>query len=277
MNSGSSPAISVVLPVHGGEPSYLYDAVRSILGQSLKDLELLVVEDPSDRPALAILRKFADERVRHILNPRPSGLAASLNLGLREARAPLIARMDADDVSEPERFELQVRSLRDDPHLGLIGARISVIDERGVRIGQRRYPLEHRAILRALHRYNCFSHPTVMFRRELVVSRGGYTEGTAHEDYDLWCRLAKAGVRMANRPEELVRYRFHSGALKAHDVHRAVRGTVTVKLRHFRDELGFRDRARLLGERALLLLPPSAVVALFAAIEYRRWPWRSAR
>jgi glycosyltransferase involved in cell wall biosynthesis len=257
--------ISVVLPVFRADRAHLDEAIASVL-RSPVDLELLLVEDAGE----VAVDSPGDSRVRHLVNPNRNGLGAALNYAIANARGSLIARMDADDISEPERFPKQLAMFEADPALTVAGSQLLIVDESGVPIGRRIYPMSHAAIASTLTRYNCIAHPAVMFRRSAFERAGGYAEGVLAEDYDLWCRMLLAGARFANHPEALVRYRFHAAALKHRTVRPALRETIDLKVRNFGPSLGPRARARLLAERILLRLPESVVIRLFAPMVYRR-------
>jgi glycosyltransferase involved in cell wall biosynthesis len=265
-----SPRLSVVMPVYGTDPGYLRDAIKSVVDQTFRDFELIVVEDESPRRAAPVVEEIGDPRVRHYMNPRRNKLGAALNFGIAQARAPLIARMDGDDLCEPNRFALQTAAFEADPKLDVLGSQIAVIDSAGAPVGFRVYPQANDDIVRTLRRYNCISHPSVVFRRATVRDIGGYGEGIVHEDYDLWCRLAKAGAKIENRPERLVRYRFHAESTKLSDIRVMLIETIKIKERYFAGELDPLDRARILGEWALTLVPGAWVVRLFGALEYHQ-------
>lgn len=262
--------VSVILPVFNPNPRYFQDAVDSVLRQSMGDLELLVVEDRGDVQISELLTPFNDERIRHLVNPVSNGLGAALNYALHHATAPLVARMDADDICEPWRVEKQSDMFNADAALDVAGCQLSMIDSEGGLIGSRAYPLSHESIIHALTRYNCLAHSAVMFRKSAVDMAGAYAVGIPGEDYDLWCRLLIRGGRFANHSERLVRYRLHADALKYQTVRPALRISVAIKKRYFGDRLDFGARARILGERLLLLAPPRLVIALFRATQVDR-------
>jgi glycosyltransferase involved in cell wall biosynthesis len=272
-----APRVAVVMPVYDADPGYLRDAIQSLLDQSFDDFELIVVEDPSPRSAAEVVGAFRDPRVTHLSNPKQNGLGAALNFGIATSRAALVARMDADDLAVRDRLAVQVAAFDADPSLDLLGSQIAIIDAHGAPKGFRVYPETHDAIVRALRRYNCFSHPSVMFRRNRFDDVGGYGEGIVHEDYDLWCKLARAGAKLANRPERLVSYRFHPDSLKLRDIRKMLVETIRVKERYFSGQLGPRERARIAGERLLTFVPGPWVVKLFAALEYHQLPGRAER
>jgi glycosyltransferase involved in cell wall biosynthesis len=262
--------VSVIIPVHQPHEPWLREAIDSILRQSLSDLELLIVEDAPRHAPLA-----SDARVRHLVNPTP-GLGAALNFAIGRAAAPLVARLDADDIAEPDRLAKQVAMFEADPLLTVAGSQLLVIAENGRPVASRRYPMAHAEIVDALQRYNAIAHPAVMFRKAAIVAAGSYAQDVVAEDYDLWCRLAHRGARFANHAEPLTRYRYHPSLTRA-NVRRALRATIAVKRKHFGSELSRRARLRLFGERLLLLLPTRLVSALFRLTQLRPPPRRAER
>jgi glycosyltransferase involved in cell wall biosynthesis len=272
----TTPAVSVLMAVWKPDRRYLELAIRSILGQTFGDFELLIVEDPSGTPIADLVDSLGDHRIRLLTRPVAGPLGGALNFGLAAARAELVARMDGDDIAVRDRLERQVAFLRRHPEVAVHGSRITVIDAAGVPIGRRLLPLRHDDIVAALRRYNCISHPSVMFRKSLVLGHGGYDATTVAEDYELWCRLAVAGVRFENDEDDLVHYRFHERAAKFRAVHREIRTTIAIKRRHFAGRLTIGDRLRIAAESALLRVPPAIVIPLFRLLEYRRSSRRAA-
>jgi len=261
----SKPIVSVVMPVLNPHPVYFRQAIESILNQTLQDWELVIVEDPSPRSAAEILKDYPDPRIRHFVNPQRTSLVQQLNRALHEAKAELIARQDADDISEPERLEKQVKFMESHPEVAVLGTWLRVIDEEGRTLGFRRYPCDHDDIVRAMKIYNSVGHPSVMFWREVALRQGGYQydKFPAAEDYDLWCRMAKNGMKFANLPEPLVRYRVHRGGMKSSKLKDTLKATIEIKRIHFGKELDIRAKLRLMGERLLLLLPSKFILWLF--------------
>ena len=206
----ASPAISVAMSVYNGE-RFLAEAIESILAQTFGDFEFLIVDDGSRDSSRAIIEAYAakDERIRPILREN-RGLIASLNQLIRESRAPVVARMDDDDISHPERFAKQMAFLNANPDHGVIGAWSVDIDEQGRTIEARdvRHPVTHEAILQAIEADTALlCHPVVTYRRDVVLAAGGYHAAYRHvEDQDLWLRLASS-TKLANLPERLICYR----------------------------------------------------------------------
>ncbi len=259
------PLVSVVMSVYHPHPDYFPLAVQSILGQTLANLELIVVEDPSPRPGLPMLVSMTDERVRYLVNRVRTSAVAQRNRGVAEARGRFVAILDADDIAEPGRLREQVDFLRGNPEVGVVGSQIAVIDAAGRVRGYRRFPTGHEQIVRAMRRAVPLSHPSVVFRREVLEEAGGYSPAVyPAEDVELFFRLAKRGTRFANHPDPLVRYRLHPGQVKATHFRTTVRNVIRLKQLYWGDEMGGGDRLRIGLERLLLLLPTRLALWLLA-------------
>lgn len=202
------PQISVILPVYNAAP-YVEKAINSILQQSFLDFELLLLDDGSTDNSSYIVREYAkkDERIR-LIQRENRGLIATLNEGILLARAPYIARMDADDVSLPYRLEIQFRYMEREPKLVALGSAIQYINEFGKPYRRKKYPAGEN-VSKALLWGAPLAHPSVMLRTLAVRDVGGYpSEFTHAEDYALWLRLQSRG-RIDNVPNVLLYYRIH--------------------------------------------------------------------
>lgn len=252
------------MPIYNANPVYLRQAIESVLNQTLEDWELVIVEDPSPRPATEVLKDYPDPRIRHLVNPNRTSLVEQRNRCLTNARAELVACLDADDIAKKDRLEKQVIFMQTHPDIAVLGTQLAVIDGDGKLLGYRFYPYDHETIIAAMHQYNPIGNPSVMFRKSLALEVGGYRYDRYPklEDYDLWCRLAKRGARFANLPEFLTCYRVHQENMSA-KVRGTLLGTIEIKLRYWRAEMDFWAKMRLLAERFLLLLPSKWVVWLF--------------
>ncbi|MDE2411761.1 MAG: glycosyltransferase [Sphingomonadales bacterium] len=209
----TSPAISVAMSVYNGE-RFLAEAIDSVLAQTFGDFEFLILDDGSKDDTRAIIADYAarDARIRPICREN-RGLVVSLNQLLAESRAPLVARMDADDVCHPDRFARQHAFLSAHADYGVIGTWSSDIDELGqpYHVDAPEHPADHDAFLESVERgWPLLCHPSVMYRREIVLSVGGYHAAFRHcEDLDLWLRLASV-TRIGNLTERLIRYRHYA-------------------------------------------------------------------
>lgn len=203
--------VTVLMAVRNGLP-YVSEAVESVLSQTFRDFELVIMEDASTDGTRERLLAFTDPRIRLVCNESHRGQTTSLNQGLGLAKGRYVARMDADDVCLPERLEVQIQLLEQHPEIALAASRMIGITASGKRLGVRGIALSDQgSLLGRLLRGDCpLFHPTVMFRREAVEQVGGYDETfQIGQDYDLWARLAAAGFRAAVLPNPLVMYRFH--------------------------------------------------------------------
>jgi glycosyltransferase involved in cell wall biosynthesis len=267
----SAPKISVVMPVKRADPAHLRESIDGVLNQTMSDLELIVVEDPSERSARDLVTGIADPRLTYVENRQPTSHADQINTAIRTSRSEWIAHMDADDVAEPRRLELQVNALAAHPEVDVLGTALTIIAPSGEVTGVRNYPPTHEQIVRTLRRYNAVAHSTAVYRKQIVVDAGGYEERVYPAiDYSLWARVARAGGRFMNLPDRLVRYRLHAGELKALRLKDTIRASRWIKKEYLAGELTLRDRLRLIGEAALLVLPDDVVLRLFKAVQYER-------
>lgn len=263
------PLISVLMAVYEPKPPFFRQALESVLNQSLGDFEFIIVEDPSATSGQQIVKECDDTRIRYLLNDRRTSLVGQKNRGLAYVRGRYVAIMDADDISEPCRFERQIAFLRRHSDVDVLGSQVTVIDQKGASLGYRRFPLDHRQIVEAMKRVVPLCHPSVMLRREPLLHLGGYREtGYPIEDYELWSRLAKHEARFANHPDVLLRYRVHSGQTKAQRLRQCIRGVLCVKKQFWRAEMDVGSRLRMWAERCLLWLPSAFVYQALLRTEY---------
>ena len=211
-NSDKAPTISVVMSVYNGE-KFLAAAIESILNQSFRNFEFIIVNDGSADGSQKILEEYAnrDSRIRLICREN-KGLTASLNEGVARASGEWIARMDADDVSLPDRFEKQMAWLKK-TGADICGGHIKLTGAWPHRV--RRYPSSSEAIRLKLLFGSAFAHPTVVMRASLAKANPYHEKALYVEDYELWTRLSTLGAKMTNYPSVVLRYRIHSGQVTA--------------------------------------------------------------
>lgn len=207
------PAVSILMPVRN-EERHLPAALASLFRQSFPDWELVAVDDGSTDGTAGILRTAArsDSRVRILTRPS-EGLVPALNAGLARCRAPMVARMDGDDICHPHRLVNQVRLLNKKPEITVVACAVRHFPRPALQGGMKAYEkwqnalLDHESISRDLFVESPFAHPSVVFRRKAVAGIGGYRDRGWAEDYDLWLRLAAAGARFARSPRTLLFWR----------------------------------------------------------------------
>ena len=210
------PRISVLLPAFNAAP-YIEEAVASILRQTLTDLELLVLDDGSTDATPQLLNRLAaaDPRIR-VITRANRGLVVTLNELIAAARAPYLARMDADDIALPTRLERQARFLDQYPGVACVGGAIEFINADATPVHTPRPVLDNSTIQReALAGRVAICHPACMLRAGIVRTIGGYREHTwPAEDLDLFLRLGEC-AELANLPDLVLRYRLHATSISA--------------------------------------------------------------
>lgn len=213
----AQPLVSVVIPVHNGE-RFIDEAIQSVLSQTLKDIELIIVDDGSTDRTAEIASAFTDPRLR-LVRESKRGISGAINVGIDLSRAELIARLDADDIMEPERLERQLAYLRDRPWLGGAASYYWVIDEHGRKCSAADpHLLELEDLERQLRHGGrlTYPHPTVTMRKAAVQSVGLYdSRFDACEDVELFMRMYEANLPVLVQPERLTRFRIHPHSVTA--------------------------------------------------------------
>lgn len=208
MSSPDTPLISVMMSVYNAE-RYVAEAIQSILGQTEGRFEFLIVNDGSRDASGSIIDRYAAQNSRiRAIHQENRGLIVSLNRMLDEARAPLVARMDSDDVSRPERFAVQLAWMQAHPDIAVLGTNTDELDADGAFFPCSDFHPEHPADIRErLMAASAMCHPSVMMRRDVIRALGGYRAAFRHcEDYDLWLRVSERHD-LYNLPDRLFLYR----------------------------------------------------------------------
>lgn len=275
-----TPRLSVLLPCRNAG-STLEEALESIFSQTFTDFELVAVDDGSTDGSAELLEARAEKDARlRVVRLAPSGLIEALNIGLSACRAPLIARMDADDRSHPERFAEQVRLLDSQPALAAVGCLVEAFPAQDVRPGLALY-LEWLnglttpdAIAREIYVESPLVHPSVTVRRAWIERVGGYQDHGWPEDYDLWLRMHLAGARFSKVPRMLFAWREHTGRLTHTSPRYAIEGFLQAKVHYLlQGPLAGRRSilvwgAGIVGKRlSKLLLAQGAPVTAFIDID----------
>jgi glycosyltransferase involved in cell wall biosynthesis len=229
-----TPRVSVLLPVRDARAT-LDACLDSLAAQTLAEHEVIAVDDGSqDGSGERLVERAAGDARLRVLRTKPRGIVAALNHALAEARAPLVARMDADDVSHPTRLALQAERLERDPAVGVLACRVAVGAGGGE--GMRAYVawvnglLDHEAMARDRFVESPVVHPSVAARSATLRGLGGYRDFDGPEDYELWLRAFDAGLRFAKLAETLVEWRDSPGRLTRSDPRYAPERFRSVKL-----------------------------------------------
>jgi len=205
----TTPAVSVLMAVYNGA-SFLKESIQSILSQSYKDLELLIIDDGSDDGSLEIINSFTDKRIRVLQNQLNKGLIFTRNRGINEARGKYLAILDCDDIAFPERISKQVDFLAKHSEIKLCGGQAITIDKNGVETGNfLKVPTNKRLLNVQLLFHNVFINSTIMMELEAVKQVGGYSSNYSFcEDYALSLAVAER-FKVANLESTLIKYRVH--------------------------------------------------------------------
>ncbi|WP_152184252.1 glycosyltransferase family 2 protein [Sulfurimonas indica] len=207
--------ISVVMPVYNAE-KYLDEAIQSILNQTYKNFEFIIINDGSTDKSLKIIESYAKEDSRIILVSRENrGLVYSLNEGIEKAKGKYIARMDADDISLSHRFEEQI-VLMESNKLDICGSHYLLVDQNNNINGLNITPLSHEMCFLSLAAKVPFAHPSVMMRKGFLTKHNllyGQSQYTIAEDFDLWMRMYEHGAKFGNVNDILLRYRILDNSL----------------------------------------------------------------
>lgn len=277
-----SPRISVVLPFRDGADT-LDSALHSIAEQTCGGFECVLIDNGSLDGAAALARRRAARDPRFRVVHADGGLVNALNTGIATARAPLIARMDADDLAHPTRLDRQIAALQADPSLSISSCLVECFPASAVRDGMRRYAAwlnslrTPEQIRDALFVESPIAHPSAVVTRAALAAVGGYHETGGPEDYDLWLRLVLSGHRAAKVPEVLLSWRESPRRLSRVDPRYHRRRFFAAKLAHFPSAVPPADRVQICGAgptgrrwaRALAMRGYS--VERFIDVAPRRW------
>lgn len=201
------------------DPTYLRQAIDSMLQQLVKPDEIIIVEDgPLTDQLYAVLREYteAEPELFHIVKSEKNvGLGMALNLGLKECRNELVARMDTDDISKPNRCEKQLKAFQEDPALTIVGAYVDEFhDTPDQVVSTRVVPQTHKEIYQFAKKRSAFNHPAVMYRKSKVLEHGGYSDLRRNQDVDLFGRMLFSGCKAQNIGEALLWFRSNDALAK---------------------------------------------------------------
>ena len=211
--SKNVPLVSVVMPVYNSE-KHVGSAIESVLRQTFKVFEFIIVDDCSIDGSLEIIKKYSkkDKRIVIMKNSQNLGISESRNAGLARAKGQLVMNMDHDDICAPGRMRLQAQYLKQHPDVGIVGSDIDVINDDGKLIGERSFPKDDLAIRKMLMQYSPFAHPSTMIRSTAYARAGKYAKAfEPADDYELYFRVGKF-FKFGNLPAHLLKHRIHRSA-----------------------------------------------------------------
>lgn len=217
LNEQKNPIISVIMSVRDAD-AWLVASLESILEQTFKGFEFLIMDDASNDHTASILYNFErnDSRIRVYSNKSPKGLPANLNFLIKKARGDYIARMDADDISHPDRLESQLTFMKQNKHVDLCFSEVNIILDEGEFLCKKWSPNNINMTLFMLPYINYFVHPTAFVKREVYLNNGLYNENFLKaQDWELWQRILKKGFIFSVIPKVLFDYRLRLNSSSA--------------------------------------------------------------
>jgi glycosyltransferase involved in cell wall biosynthesis len=209
------PELSIIMPVYNAQ-LFLREAIDSILQQTFRDFEFIILNDGSTDKSEEVIRSYTDARIRYVKNERNLGLIKTLNNAIVLCTGRYIARMDSDDIADVSRFEKQLKYLQNDPNASMVCSPIIGITSSGKL--RDHWPADYNnrtaeKIRKTLPKENCISHPTILVKAE-ILKKYKYSEAQkGSEDWDLWLRMARDGLKIIKTEEVLLKYRIHGHSI----------------------------------------------------------------
>lgn len=209
----NNPVVSVIMSVYN-DKKYVSVAIDSILNQSFKDFEFIIINDGSTDKTLEILNDYERKDSRIVLiNQENKGLTKSLNIGIKKAKGKYIARMDSDDISHPQRLQKQIEFLENNQDYALLGCNVIKIDESSDELEKNKTKYSYEDIYKRFKYGNCIAHGSVMINKQLIGELLEYDENFKYsQDYRLWTKIAKK-YKVANTYEHLYYLRLHDNSI----------------------------------------------------------------
>jgi len=209
----SVPQVSVIMAVYNGG-KYLRTAINSVLQQSFTEFEFIIVDDCSTDSTATIISSYRDGRIKYIKNKVNLGQTPSLNIALDLSKGKYIARIDADDVYQPEKLEIQYSFMEKHPEVTVCGTSGESIDENGEIYANRSFPQKPIDIYFRMFYHSPLNHVSIIMRRSIILKIGGYDERyPICADFALWSKLIKNNYQITNIPESLTQFRVHVHSL----------------------------------------------------------------
>lgn len=266
--------VSIIMPVYN-TGDFVADSIESILSQTYRNIELIIVDDGSTDNTSEILRGYKSRYPKHIrliTLKKNIGDSQAANIGFQVRRGEFIARMDADDISHPERLIKQVEYMLKHPEIIMLGTQAEIINENGEKIGEKIFPTKHRDIYKDYATYHPMLHPSCLFRGALLPNKEFLYENgyKPNDDYYTFFKLLNHG-KFANLPEKLLYYRIHSKNISLQNLKKRFYNTLKIRILAI-IKLGYKPSAK--GLLAMLIqfllvsfVSEKVLLALYMAIK----------
>lgn len=270
----NKPLVSVIMPAYN-TGDFVTDAIESVLSQTYRNFELIIVDDGSTDNTPGILRGYKrryPKVVRLITLKKNTGDSQATNIGFRAAKGEFIARMDADDISHPERLVKQVGYILKHPKVIMLGTQAEIINKNGEKIGEKIFPIRHKDIYNNYAIYHPMLHPSCLFRGALLPKKEFLYESghKPNDDYYTFFKLLNYG-EFANLPEKLLYYRIHTKNISLQNLKKRFYNTLKIRIIAI-IKLGYKPSAKgllaMLVQFALVsLLPEKMLPTLYMLIK----------
>lgn len=264
--------ISVIMPVYNTS-SFLDEAINSILNQSFKDFEFIIIDDFSNDWSYEILKKYQekDDRIKLYRNKKNMWISYTRNKLIKLSNTNYIASQDSDDISEKNRLELSYDFLKSNSDFWVVSGNNIIIDEESNIIWYRKY---NNDIKNTILKKSPISQPSSTFRKDIFLELGWYNKSLNYwEDYDLWLRFFMNWYKIKNLNNDLLKYRIRKWQSKSDKLKATIKNTIKIQKNAIKKWLkpSFWDILYIFLEKLLLFLPNKLILWLFKKLEYRKW------
>lgn len=269
--------VSVIMPVYNTE-KYVAEAIESILNQTFKDFEFIIIDDCSTDWSYQICKEYAkkDKRIRLFRNDKNMGVVKTRNLLFKKVspESKYIAIIDSDDVAKKDRLEKQVKFMEDNPDYAIIGSNLEIINENWETIGYRKYPETFNEVKKIILKKSPLAQPSALIRKTYLKKVWDYNEKFERaQDYELWVRFFSKWFKLWNIQEALLKYRVFPEQWKSKHLKLTLKNTIKIQVNAIRKywiKPTISDLIFILAEILLLLLPNKVILFLFKKLEYGR-------
>ena len=266
--------LSIIMTVYNGE-KYISETIESILKQSYKDFEFIIIDDGSTDKTFSICEKYAlqNNRIRLYKNMQNKWVVKTRNILLSKIPKTFkyVAIIDADDIAYPERMKKQVDYLDKHEDISFLGSDIDIIDESGKIIGERSYPHTHNDVSETIFMKSPLAQPAVMIRKSALDALGEYnSEFERCQDYELWCRAFNQWYKIVNLDQKLTAYRVYGEQWKSRHLKLSLRNTIKIQKKYIFQKKYFslENFLYFICENLLALFPNKLILWLFKKITY---------